>query len=224
MGGLIVNAETTCTDKEMAALNKSAGLVKINYEIVEEKVQVPVMESGEQQGEGTTIKYSFKITIYNLTNDIYVVGTNSYDNSQISSSGNTSDDTKFTFVNDDMNKIMTYNFIVYSQLDDCNGIKLRTFTFIKPKYNYYYDYKLCQDNPDVSYCQKFITKDLNISESQLIDYIEKVKISTTTVTTTKTNSIIKFFQKYYLLMIIFLVAIILITISVIVIRKRRSRL
>lgn len=216
-----VNADTKCTDKEIAGLNKTAGLVKTNYE-VEEKTKS--LEGTAYEQNATTTVYSFNITIYNLTKDIYAVINNESNYQSINVDSTNIDNGKYTFTTDDFTNVIKYQIEIYSSLENCSGKKLRTFYFTKPKLNPYASYGICLENPNVSYCKKFITKDVNVTEEQLINAIEALQTTTKETSSKKSNNFITFIKNYYLYLIIGVVVLGGIITVIIKIYKKRTAL
>lgn len=149
----------SCSYKEKANLNKLAGSVTASYEI-------------EKKEDGTS---SFKISVYNVTNGLYVnVIAGDDDETMFTIVPEETDNGTYSFVVDDENNIIEYNMTVQSSSSNCFG-DLKKIKLVKPKKNKYHDYNECKfaDTENYSYCKEWITKEITLSESDVLNKIEE---------------------------------------------------
>lgn len=146
-----------CSYKEQTILNNDFSNVKITYEIVNDN--------------------KINILIYNITENIYFTFTNP----------DTSEEESIYYVNTNNGKYVIertaetleeYNLKIRSNISSCYGKILTTKKIIKPKYNEYHTLEICENEKlaNHSYCQKFITTEINKTESEVIktlkDYLQ----------------------------------------------------
>ena len=181
--GILKVEGAECTYTEKAKLNEIASKVKTNYEIVEEKVTEEFIDPDTlEKGTYETIKISFKIGIYNITKDLYITQTNSLTKESEDIFYENTKDGVYTFVSEDIENIIKYEYKIYSNLENCTGEILKNYSFTKPKINMYSQYRICQGLEDVPYCRKYITEEIKISESELAsklnEYLKEEKPGT----------------------------------------------
>ncbi len=161
--------------KELAQI---ASRIKVNYEIKDFSEEKKLSVDGKE----TTYKipnYVFEISIYNMSDDIYVVVDKT--NKQMLSGTNAftvrnSDaiDGIYTFTDDNFGEIYNYNVTVYSNDKECSNVALRTYKFTKPRYNAYSEFTYCQNSSNF-YCQRFIGTEINIKDTD--DFLAKIKVN-----------------------------------------------
>lgn len=183
LGCLSVSAKT-CSSEETSKLKREADNVKVNYEVIEENIKYETVDGEEFnqdvfETEGITEK--IRITVYNITNNLFVLQTNDRDNEKITINYSDTKNGNYSFDTTDINSLMNYKFVVYSNLD-CDLMELKTIDFVKPMRNSYYDYEVCQSHLDVPVCAKYISSELEVSEASLYDYVTNYKVSKGTPT------------------------------------------
>lgn len=159
-----VNAE--CGYETQAKLNSEAATIKAIYE-----EQLGEFDSSfscnDGQGECEGYNY-FKISILNLSENFTVTVKSKNFNKSFSYS-----DVKDGIVSFDLNDIMdthTFTFDVYpSNNTTCARKKIRTFYLTTPRYNEFYDFGFCQDNPDYYLCEKYVT----FEKMEITDFMQK---------------------------------------------------
>lgn len=145
----IVNA-AECTYTDEAELNAIAGNVKINNEIITEK---------EEFVDMTVDVEKFKITLLNITEEIYVVVEN--DKGMESKTYTYQDTTngEVSFIWENTNEIASFTATVYaSNNSNCGGKKLRTHYLSTPRFNEFSKRDICNDEDmkDFYLCQKYV--------------------------------------------------------------------
>lgn len=166
-----VYAEESCSYKNRAELNKIAANVSAAYEVKKD-------ENNQTY---------FRISIYNITEKIYVNITNSLNpdgllivNPPMTNNGVYSFDVK------DINTVITYTIVVRSSVPGCTE-DIRRFNFVKPKKNKYFDYEECKydDTSEYSYCSEWITSDFTLSEEDILKKIEEQRNNLKVITTSR---------------------------------------
>ena len=191
---LNVYAEDECSYKDKANLNKLAGSVETSYDIIKNE-------------DGT---YKFKIFVYNITNELSITVTNDVDPSfyllivpSMTTNGT------YSFDESDYTNIIKYSFVVRSTIANCTG-DLKKITVVKPKKNKYFDYNECKfsDTEGYTYCKEWITKDITLSEAEVLEKIKEQrsyakKIKTTACATCSSDvrlsarlEMIRMYKKY----------------------------
>lgn len=168
--------DASCTYKERANLNKLAGSVETSYDIV-------------KKDDGS---YTFKISVYNITSELSVNVTNDIDDDyfliivpEMTNNGT------YTFEVNDSTNIITYNFVVRATTSPCTS-DLKKMSLIKPKRNKYHDYNECKlaDTEGYTYCAEWITKDITLSEAEVLKKIEEQRSYVKKIKTTQCESCI----------------------------------
>lgn len=178
-----VDAETTTTTSEdktcnyasRAYLNKLAGSVKASYDF-------------KYENDGSI---SFDISIYNITEELYLTVASSGKTSSVNESSfeilpSMVKDNKYTFNVKDSTNIIKYEFIIKTLKFGCTH-DIKKITLVKPKKNKFYDMDICKHDEveDYYYCQEWITTDFAISDYEIERKIKEKKESVKKTTTTK---------------------------------------
>lgn len=155
-----------CSYTAKADAMKKAANVKVDYEVVEEK---------QEYEEGSTTNEYFKITILNISKEIYVEVSNDVNNQSRTYTYDDTDNGIITF-NWEENEVKTnFTIKVYaSDYSNCKGDLLKTIKFTTPHYNDFYNRAICADMTDFYLCQKYISTD-NVDESMFISKIDSFK-------------------------------------------------
>ena len=166
-------AASTCSYKEQAELNEIANNVKANYEIVD---IFDGMTLNFENGTGIAQEVEsyikgFKISLLNITDDIYVTVKNDY-NSEMQTfykrdtiDGIASFESKITDV------LVNYQIEVHSNKYTCIGEVYSKISLKTPMFNPYSDLEICKNNSSFYYCQQFIP-----SENKIKEFYEKHKL------------------------------------------------
>lgn len=193
---------SACSYKEQTILNNDFSNMKITYEIIDDN--------------------EINILIYNLTRNLYLTFVNQ--DNKVEQKIYYSDTTNGKYIiKRDASKLEEYEFKVRSNLSNCYGKILTTKKIIKPKYNEFYTLEICNNEKLVnhSYCQKFITKNINKTESEVKKTLEDfLKVHVDVITTKKPieeNQSIKEIIKYSL---IFLIAVGVVAVLLLIKKKR----
>ena len=231
----------TCNYSELSTINKDVSKVKIDYEIISNKITVDIQPEDVYEGEigghdeedkissYESFKDTIKITLYNMTNNFYFIQTDDKTDEKKAVYYSDTIEGKYIIETDEISDYKTYTFEIYSNLDTCDTTHIKTLTFIKPKLNPNYNYQICQDNPLIPVCAKYITKDTGVLDSELQEYINKFLNSTNEETeeVKKVNSkskIIAFIKNNLIYFITGTVVIVSGITVIIIISKKRSKI
>ena len=143
-----------CSYKEQTTLNTDLSNIKIIYEIVSEN--------------------RINIIIYNITENIHIVYTDPDTKEEKSINYYDTNNGKY-ILERTANNLEEYNFKIQSSISNCYGNILSTKKIIKPKYNQYSNLSLCEnkDLQNHTYCQKYITQDINKTEREVKQTLEE---------------------------------------------------
>lgn len=212
----------TCSNSETKDLNTIASHVKASYELIDNSEKKEV-KYGDKSKTFIEPNFTFEITIYNITKEIYVKVED--DVSKETTTINYTDTTNGNYVikNNDFGRIYKYTITIMSASSNCYGKKIRAFNLVKPKYNAYSEYTYCENSSNY-YCQKFTTKELNIKDDD--DFLNKIRANNNTeipTTTAKTKEpLINDKNKIIYIGAFFAVAIISI-LSIIIFKKKNAK-
>ena len=164
----VLKTSASCSYVEKANLNEIASDIKTNYEVIEEEVIKDFIDPDTQEtGTYKATKRSFKISIYNLTEEVYIVETNNLNNDKKEIFYRDTNNGIYTYISEDIENIIKYEYVIKSNIKTCFGEVLKSYNFTKPKVNMYSQYAMCEGLEDNPYCRVYITEDLNIDESQI---------------------------------------------------------
>lgn len=163
---LAKNVYAECDYETQAKLNSEAATIKAIYE---EQIGKFDSSYGCNDGQTECEGYNyFKISILNLSENFTVTVKEKNFNKSFSYS-----DVKDGIVSFDLNDIMdthTFTFDVYpSNNTTCAKKKIRTFYLTTPRYNEFYDFGFCQDNPEFYLCEKYVT----FEDMEVTDFMNK---------------------------------------------------
>lgn len=195
----------TCSYKDQTILNNDFSNVKITYEIINDN--------------------EIDILIYNLTENIYLTFINPDSKIEKSIYYSDTNNGKYT-IKRNTNYLENFSFKVRSNFSDCYGNILTTKNIIKPKYNEFHKLEICENKKLVnhSYCQKFITKEITVSKSEVVKTLEDfLKVHVDVITTEaqeKENNYLNTTIKYILISL----SVIVVVVILLLIKKKRGEL
>lgn len=166
--------DTTCNYASKAYLNKLAGSVTASYEFVYDK-------------DG---KVSFDISLYNITEEIYISVTPTIGKTVKGESfeifNSMTEGNKYTFHVDNIEDVITYDFIVRSTKFGCIH-DIRKFSLKKPRKNKFHDMNICkyEEVLDFYYCQEWLEIDFALPDSEIEKKIIREKEKNKKTVTTK---------------------------------------
>ena len=224
-----VNAE--CSYQERKDLLNAAKNVDIGYEIVSNVVEEEGVDPDTNETKMYTYEnYSYKFYVTNLVDEIFIKYYNGFETENIEYI-NVEDLQNGVYYFTDYNSLNIYNyyFEIYSLNNNCAGNLITTRKIIKPKYNYFSSFSICEDESMKNYsnCNKFITKEINLNESDFIanatKYYKNVNINPNEKEDNKLN-INNLLKKYWYCVLIIFIVIIFIIIFIINKFKKRGEL
>ena len=158
----LTSVNAACDYARQVELATEASNVNVTYEVKEIATgnQIP-----SDLGEGMIDETYFgvEINIYNLTEDLYIVVTNSRDGDEQTYYYDDTDNGTLQILrgNDGLTDIVTYTISVRSNVMECSGDEYRIIEIITPKYNYFSAEPQCVGS-DAYYCEEYITQELNM--------------------------------------------------------------
>lgn len=232
-----ISADAACSASDISKLNQMAVNVKPSYEeaegILDKGSYVPPDGLSEEELEKYEEKYNyFKIHIANLTEDLYIEVTNDFNKEKKTYSYQDSKDGIVTIDWEDIGEIVNFTITVFSSdKTDCPNTKLTTLYLTTPRYNRYYDYMACSENPDFYLCYKYLTIK-NVDENAFFRLLEQYQKGTINKDgdniveePAKDKGFVKFIKDNKVVVIITVVAVLAIggAVTVILVKKQRSR-
>jgi len=172
--GLEVANAQTCSNEIRARLNEAAQKVRAVIEVVETPGtgEWHDDEAGLVRGEDI-ITYSFKITVYNVGPGMYVSMNNGMTKENTILLPDSPEGGDVVYTTDNITDVITYTLTVFANVEECGRDTLRTFTVVKPMYNWYSETLGCRENPTVTFCHKFVTKEVSIPDGDIRTAIEE---------------------------------------------------
>ena len=228
-----VNAEE-CDYSKQVELNTEASTVKAVYEETEidtGETLFYVDEDGiiDTSKEVPVVKKGFNVKLMNLTENIYA---------NVVSDDGSVDDTFFysdtdkgtvTIATIPADNIVNFKIELGSGLENCGDNSLRIINLTTPKFNEYSKSDFCNQYPDFEYCQEFTTT-LDIDYADFIQAADDYKVKVDSIKQEKenkkvSNKIKNFVKENKMLIIIASILIVVgVATSVILVKRKRSRL
>lgn len=219
---------SSCKGSIAKDLSQITSHVKVDYELID-KSQRKELVIGEDKKEYIIPNFVFNISLYNITDDIYVEITNDVTSENRKVYYKDTNDGVYTFSNDDFGRIYNYTFMLKSNNSDCMGDNIRKLTYTKPMYNAFSEYTYCQTSSSF-YCQRFVTKPTDLIGEE--DFLKKISANNsknkpeegeeqkeeTFIDKIKSN------KNFYIILILVVVALTIGTIIIINKRKKRWEL
>ena len=224
---------SNCRDEELAKINEEAAKVKVSYDILTKQVPNPHDPNDAGEKSDTIDKDYIKVSVINLTNNLYVKITNSKDNTTRTLYGTDATDGVLSYEIDDTSAIANLDYVVYTTMNtSCANEEVVKNQITLPKYNDYYGTGACNLNPDAPECQKYTTKDItpedmeNFTNSESDKLLNKVSKDDEKRKKEEENKNKNIFEKNKTEFIIggSIIFVIGVVTTAVVIKKRRSRL
>lgn len=225
----IVNAASACSYSEQARLNETAGNVKVSYtteerdEYYEDAINTDI---ADDEDDHMLKEYYMNINIINVDDSIYITTTNKVTGETKTYYNTDASDGIISFEHSDVYKITEYEIGVYSNNSNCKGELIRKINMILPKINEYYFNSACDDNPEYSLCQQYVTREFTDDEFVLgLQNYENEHTEEEAEEIEKENKIMKFYKDHALVINITAGVIVVagVTTAVILIKRKRSR-
>ena len=161
-----VEAASICSYKEQTEINQLAANVKATYEVVQDTVQFEDMNSTMDV---------FNISLFNVTEKIYVVIKNNINNEEKIITSNDATEGVASFKWDYAEAVTNFTIQVYTtERTSCPNERYKTIYLTTPRYNEFYDRETCQELTDFYLCQKFVTFS-EISEEKFFKQLESYR-------------------------------------------------
>ena len=223
-----VNA-SKCDATKLTEIKNDASKVKLSYEEVEEKLTGPTVEGGSDVGYEYDIYESYlKVTISNITDDLYVKVINDADNSTKTFTSKDAVDGVVTFNWKDTNKVANLTLKVYTSSNtSCPDEDVLTNYKTLPMKNEYYTWTGCTENPDASICKKYVTEEVTYESYQKLANKEQKKKAEKVAKENEENKVVKFVKKNKKGFIIggsIIIVVGVVTTTVVIIKRRGSRI
>ncbi len=163
-----------CEASEMNRLNTLAVNVRSDFEEIEEVMDPDEYDlpDGTETEELPELKrLFFKVNIYNVTDELYVLVHNNVTNETKKFTYQDSKDGVISFIWDDLYSIVNYTITVYSSdKTNCVDTKLHTLYQTTPRFNEYSSLAACDNADDFYLCHKYIT----VETTDFSNFIAKV--------------------------------------------------
>lgn len=171
-----ISAASTCSYAEQAELNEIAGNVRVSYEVVDiyDSTERNLDRAPDEPEFIDVYVRGFKISITNITDDIYVVVKNDYNEEVKTFYKKDTEDGIASFETKNKSKLINYKIEVHSNKYSCIGQIYKTLPLQTPVYNTNSTYAICDNYKDFYYCQEFVFSD-SVNEVQFFPLLEKYK-------------------------------------------------
>ena len=234
--GFINKVNAVCDSKARLELSTAASNVTMDYEIetfvfdYEGNIHPELKPSDIEISETSSYQLDERVVlkVSNVTDKIYVALYSEEDNINEEYHYKDLEDGTLIYDVPDTLIIRHFTLTVYSEALECESEELRKIEIATPKYNDYFEEGVCQNN-DASYCNKYVTTDVSISESEymrlLEEYMKNMEIPDEEETNTqvsKENNSKKII--YSIGIVIILVLLILVIVGIFKRRKRTKEL
>lgn len=168
----IGTVNSKCDAKRFKELNKLAKKVGAEYYVDEKKVKVEPTEEDELFYEtledGYYTEKIIAISIYGITDDIYVIVTNDYNDSSITiKKSDLNKDGKYIFEAVDIGVRVTYTVSIYSNDANCSKELLRKTTFKTKIFNNFSHSMACVVYPNYENCAELVDKEIDANTFQI---------------------------------------------------------
>lgn len=224
---LCFNVNAECSYTERKTLREKAKNIEI---VVEPKVEIINSEGNTSFGENEPIvqtKHTFDIHVLNVSPETFVKYYDTLTLEERLLSYEDLVDGIHTFKDENSNDIITYTFEIYSTMDNCAGKLIDTKTVKKPKFNIYSNFSICSEEAlaNYSYCKKYITEELDLTEDEFMSKATKIKNANTPTAPVveEKNKISDLIKKYWYLSIP-VVVVVAGAAVIIIVRRKRSEL
>ncbi len=216
------NAASLCSYKDQITLNQKAANIKRGYDIITEIYED---EDGEVDVD------TFRISIYNLTEEFYAVITNTKNRDEKRINYSDVVDGVASFDWDDVGDLTTFDIKIYtSSKSPCPDELYKTLLLTTPRYNPYSETNACYSAPEFSLCQRYVTFS-QMSQDEFLDRVEgyiegTVDEDDQNIPKDDQNfftKLIKFISKYKWVFIIGTVVVIGVSGGYVVIKKNRKQ-
>lgn len=139
-----------CTGSEKIDLNQKAANIKVKYDIEKKE---------ELHNDGYVINRKLIISIYNLSDEFYLIMKNKNTKEEKTFTSKDAIDGVISLETEDLTEVVNYVFEVKALIDvtSCPGQKFKTLYLTTPRTNEFYYREACVNNEDFDYCQEYVT-------------------------------------------------------------------
>ena len=231
--GFINKVNAVCDSKARLELSTAASNVTMDYEIetfvfdIDGNIHRELNPSDIEISETSSYQLDERVVlkISNVTDKIFVALYSEEEN--INEEYHYKDLENGTLVYNvpDTLIIRHFTLTIYSESLDCEMEELRKIEVATPKYNDYFEEGVCQNN-NASYCNKYVTTDVSISESEyrrlLDEYMKNMEIPDEEENPTQNNKEDNS-KKVILYSVGIVIIVVLLVLVIVSIFKRRKR-
>lgn len=166
-----VNA--ACESKELNQVRQDAYKVSVSSELMKEEMEKGTYDPPDGADHDTYVGYLkyFNVYINNISENIYIEVTDSISGNKKVYHNSDSNEGTIVIRDNNMTKLNTYTIDVYATNEECETAKIRTVTYVKPKYNEYYGLSACEYAPNYYLCREYIDFDITYSGEETINKI-----------------------------------------------------
>lgn len=168
----------SCSDSVMREITSKVNQIEVKYEVIETEKPIEFNEEFMEREPDPDMKEkvdTLKTTVYNIPDNVFLVQTNDKDkNDRTIINSSKIKDGVYTFEDKNYTEIINYKYEVYTDIDNCDSSLVKTISYTKPKMNEYSLLDVCQENPDVSVCKKYVTEEIKIAEPEFVNYVYKI--------------------------------------------------
>lgn len=176
-----VSAMSLCDAEEVVKLDKESSLIKIVYEEKEatldsSEYHMPETEIGNEE---YVMKYNyFDISVINITENFYVILTNSLTNEEIRIDyKDLNEKGIYTYEHSDLYDVLNLTATVYTSSEtSCPNEKINIKYLTVPRYNEFSAYHNCEGYEDEKYCSRYVTFE-RITENEFFKKIADLEKS-----------------------------------------------
>ena len=218
-----VNAE--CSYNERTQLLNESKKVDIFFDTAtkENIVTGTNPNTGEVTSGKVNVLY-FKMNFANISNNIFIkvinlkTGESFIVNHELLNNG------VYSYVIDDISNIVNYSVTYYSTFNNCYAYEVYSKTFSKPKFNSISTYDICSNDivAGTKYCKKFIDKEFNKSDSEILEYLNSlVNINEDNdIKEIEKKRFIDYLKKYWYIPTLVIILIVSIVVWIRIVKKR----
>jgi len=215
---------STCSDERIIELSTLANNVNVTY-VGYDNTSEPQTNPLDDEVD-VDIVPSFYIAIYNITDQLNAVVKNETTKKSVEVTSKNAKDGVIYVDAGAADSVKTFTVTIRSNNSNCMNEVLKTTTVTTPMYNRFFEYELCEENPDFNMCQQYTFTDYSsVRDKVFQEKVEEYKVQKQEEEKNKNvfNRVLNFIVKY---MWVFIIIVIIIVASVIyfIIRRKKSRL
>ena len=216
---------STCSDERIIELSTQANNVNVSY-VGYDNISEPFTNPLDDTEGDVNIVPSFYIVIYNLTDQLNAVIKNENTKKMVVVTSKNAKDGVIYVDAGAADSIKNFTITIRSNNSNCLNEILKTTTVTTPMYNRFYEYSLCEENPDFNMCQEYTFTDYSsVRDKVFSEKVEEYKEQKRKEEENKKvfNRVLNFIIKY---LWVFILVVILVIAGVVyyIIKRKKSRL